>query len=171
MKFARSFAKRKLAALPYIGVDENDLAQSAFEQFTLEWHPAMCAAEAYLCMRVKHEIDATLRRGQTFGISYGYPDNVVNLRDPQQLQDEILEEQQRKEELLQFIKKRSAEAHAYAALIFQYDEKITRREAADLMQVAPTHIDYLKRILRDVMAKFLAEQSNSDSPAQRLLKK
>lgn len=171
MKLAAAFAKKKLAKLPYIGADENDLAQSSFEHLVRSWHPAICTPEAYLCMRVKHEIDSILRRPQTFGVSSGYAENVVQLRDPQPLQEEEMEEKQRQEELLAYIKGKHTEAYTYASLIFFYDGTITRRQAADLLKVSPTHIDYLKKVLRGIMTQFLAEQSNSDSPAQRLLNK
>ena len=122
-------------------------------------------------MRIKHDLDAILRRSETFSIQYGYRDNVVQLRDPAQRPDEALEEKQCRDELLAYIGKRNAEARSYAELILSGDDQITRRHAAALMRVDVTHIDYLKRKLRAVLEEFLGERSNSDSPARRLLTK
>lgn len=175
MKFATGFARRKLAKLPYIGINEEDVAQSAWIKLvaavrTGKWSPRVCKPEAYLCMCIKHEIDATLRRLSTFG-EVGYPDNVINIIEaPQSRPDQVLEEQQSVQELLDYITARSPAALPYAKLILDHSEKLARREVASLMNVDPSHIDYLKRVLRPILAEFLAQYSNSDSPARRLLK-
>ena len=46
MKFAEAFAKKKIGALPYLGISEKDLAQSAFAHYFRHWTPDICKPEA-----------------------------------------------------------------------------------------------------------------------------
>jgi RNA polymerase sigma factor (sigma-70 family) len=171
-RFALKFARRKLGKLPYIGVDERDLAQAAFEKFLRRWRQDICEPEAFLGMCVKHEIDAILRRQSTFRETYSYPENnVVPLHDPQLLQEQVIEDRQQQDELLKYIDQWNKDFRTYAELVFAYGEDITRRQAALLMNVDPTRIDTIKMRLRQILKKYLAEAENSDSPARRLMNK
>jgi hypothetical protein len=155
---ARLYARKKLASLPRkLPVTEEDLAQSAMADMIEFWVPGRCSAEAFVCGRVRHEIDALLRRKETRSVQFGDEDNVIEFPDPARLPDQDLipkEYEVWKRELLAFVGERHRGARDLVAIILAHDEELRRTELATLLNVEKSHIDYLRKVLRKIIEEF-----------------
>jgi hypothetical protein len=169
MRKTAAFAKRKLRSHPALGVLPEDLAQEAYLHLHVHWDPRRCTALQHMCQRVLHDIDALKRRASTRLTDSG-DSNILEFPDPRPTQEERLEYEDRKRELLEYIAAKHKGASILAEWILRLDLQ-TSREIAGYMAVTPEHVDYLKRKLKAALTEFLSEtKANSDSTARRLYK-
>jgi len=171
-KIALALSRRRLSGFSTnLGVEAEDVAQTAIMQFLQGWTPDVCKPEAYIAMCVRREISDRYEKSSRAGITYDDPENVVRLTSRQTAlkQDEAHDYEERCEELLAFIAEHHKDASSLARCILDHDCKITRRDAAQHLKISLNQYDHLRKKLKVILRAFLDEAANAESPAKRLL--
>lgn len=141
------YARTKLQAHPELTVQPEDIAQEAYLYAHSHYDSNRGGAQEFLYWRVRHEIDALKRLSATKNEIYNADEKVVLLfRDRGAPPDE----EYRRRKLLEFIESRNREAKVVAAWILYGDLK-SSKEIAIRMGVSPSHVDYIKKILKSIM--------------------